>query len=47
MKTDKNSPDDLQLLSDAPAHELFVLTPPVPEGGLPEPLCVIQICLER
>ncbi|KAK5992723.1 RNA cytidine acetyltransferase [Cladobotryum mycophilum] len=23
----KNSPDDLQLMSDAPAHELFVLTP--------------------
>lgn len=43
----KNSPDDLQLMSDAPAHELFVLTPPISEsGGLPEPLCVIQVCFE-
>ncbi|RYP57994.1 hypothetical protein DL769_009168 [Monosporascus sp. CRB-8-3] len=43
----KNSPDDLQLMSDAPAHELFVLTPPVAEGNrLPEPLCVIQVALE-
>ncbi|KAI1467572.1 DUF699-domain-containing protein [Daldinia caldariorum] len=43
----KNSPDDLQLLSDAPAHELFVLTSTtIQENGLPEPLCVIQIALE-
>ncbi|KAH7027767.1 GNAT acetyltransferase 2-domain-containing protein [Microdochium trichocladiopsis] len=43
----KNTPDDLQLMSDAPSHELFVLTPPITEGGrLPEPLCVIQIALE-
>ncbi|KAJ1327817.1 N-acetyltransferase 10 [Microdochium nivale] len=43
----KNTPDDLQLMSDAPSHELFVLTPPIIEGGrLPEPLCVIQIALE-
>lgn len=44
----KNSPDDLQLLSDAPAHELFVLVPPVAEDSarLPEPLCVIQVSLE-
>ena len=43
----KNSPDDLQLMSDAPAHELFVLTPPITEGGgLPEPLCVVQVCFE-
>ncbi|KAH8888874.1 DUF699-domain-containing protein [Thozetella sp. PMI_491] len=42
----KNSPDDLQLLSDAPAHELFVLTGPIPDDGLPEPLCVVQVCLE-
>ncbi|KOS19736.1 UPF0202 protein KRE33 [Escovopsis weberi] len=44
----KNSPDDLQLMSDAPAHELFVLTPPTSEsnGRLPEPLCVIQVALE-
>ncbi len=43
----KNSPDDLQLMSDAPAHELFVLTPPIAEDSrLPEPLCVIQVALE-
>ncbi len=34
-------------MSDAPAHELFVLTPPVTEGNrLPEPLCAIQVALE-
>ncbi|KAI5462131.1 GNAT acetyltransferase 2-domain-containing protein [Mariannaea sp. PMI_226] len=44
----KNSPDDLQLMSDAPAHELFVLVPPIAEDSarLPEPLCVIQVSLE-
>ncbi|KAK2601645.1 N-acetyltransferase 10 [Conoideocrella luteorostrata] len=44
----KNSPDDLQLMSDAPAHELFVLVPPNADatGRLPEPLCVIQVSLE-
>ncbi|KAK3941365.1 nucleolar ATPase [Diplogelasinospora grovesii] len=42
----KNSPNDLQLMSDAPAHELFVLTPPITEDRLPEPLCVIQVSLE-
>jgi len=45
----KNSPNDLQLMSDAPAHHLFVLLPPVDSSKavtLPEPLCVIQICLE-
>ncbi|KAK5088438.1 N-acetyltransferase 10 [Lithohypha guttulata] len=44
----KNSPNDLQLMSDAPAHQLFVLIPPVAEGAtsLPEPLCVIQVALE-
>lgn len=44
----KNSPDDLQLMSDAPAHQLFVLVPPVAEDSqrLPEPLCVIQVALE-
>ncbi|CAK7242110.1 MAG: N-acetyltransferase 10 [Sporothrix thermara] len=44
----KNTPDDLQLMSDAPAHELFVLVPPVSEDSsrLPEPLCVIQVALE-
>lgn len=44
----KNTPDDLQLMSDAPAHELFVLVPPTSDraGKLPEPLCVIQVALE-
>ncbi|CAA0187436.1 putative tRNA(Met) cytidine acetyltransferase [Arabidopsis thaliana] len=44
----KNSPNDLQLLSDAPAHHLFVLLGPVDESKnqLPDILCVIQVCLE-
>lgn len=44
----KNSPNDLQLMSDAPAHQLFVLVPPVEDHSprLPEPLCVIQVALE-
>ncbi|TPX63806.1 hypothetical protein SpCBS45565_g06335 [Spizellomyces sp. 'palustris'] len=45
----KNTPNDLQLMSDAPAHHLFVLLPPVDEARattLPEPLCVVQVCLE-
>ncbi|KAK9165712.1 hypothetical protein Scep_000903 [Stephania cephalantha] len=44
----KNSPNDLQLLGDAPAHHLFVLLGPVDESKnhLPDILCVIQICLE-
>lgn len=45
----KNSPNDLQLMSDAPAHQLFVLLPPInpKDGGrIPDPLCVIQIALE-
>ncbi|KAH9311210.1 hypothetical protein KI387_026245, partial [Taxus chinensis] len=44
----KNSPNDLQLMSDAPAHHLFVLLGPVDEteNRLPDILCVIQVCLE-
>ncbi|KAG5273809.1 hypothetical protein AALO_G00155780 [Alosa alosa] len=44
----KNSPNDLQLLSDAPAHHLFCLLPPVPptQNSLPEVLAVVQVCLE-
>ena len=44
----KNSPNDLQLMSDAPAHQLFVLLPPSEEGAktLPDPLVVIQVALE-
>ncbi|KAJ6601138.1 GNAT acetyltransferase 2-domain-containing protein [Mycena vulgaris] len=44
----KNQPNDLQLLSDAPAHHLFVLLPPIKddEEVLPEPLVVLQVALE-
>ncbi|CAK9320297.1 unnamed protein product [Citrullus colocynthis] len=44
----KNSPNDLQLMADAPAHHLFVLLGPVDEttNQLPDILCVIQVCLE-
>ncbi|XP_076249507.1 RNA cytidine acetyltransferase l(1)G0020 isoform X2 [Calliopsis andreniformis] len=44
----KNSPNDLQMMSDAPAHHLFCLLGPVNSNKktLPEILVVIQICLE-
>ena len=44
----KNQPNDLQLLSDAPAHHLFVLCPPISQNqtSLPMPLVVLQIALE-
>lgn len=54
----KNSPNDLQMLSDAPAHRLFVLLGPrameraaasgSAKGGvvLPDVLCVLQIAFE-
>lgn len=45
----KNSPNDLQLMSDAPAHQLFVLLPPIDpkDGGrIPDPLVVLQVALE-
>lgn len=44
----KNQPNDLQLMSDGPAHHLFVLLPPVKEDQtlLPEPLVVLQVALE-
>ncbi|XP_060695058.1 RNA cytidine acetyltransferase [Hemiscyllium ocellatum] len=44
----KNSPNDLQILSDAPAHHLFCLLPPVQptQNSLPEVLAVIQVALE-
>ncbi|XP_021834012.1 RNA cytidine acetyltransferase 1 [Prunus avium] len=43
----KNSPNDLQLMADAPAHHLFVLLGPVDESKnqLPDILCVIQVCI--
>jgi len=43
----KNSPDDLLLMSDAPAHHLFVLLGPVENPQvIPEILCAVQVCLE-
>lgn len=43
----KNTPNDLQMISDAPAHHLFCLLPPGKKSGtLPEVLCFIQVCLE-
>lgn len=47
----KNSPNDLQMMSDAPAHHLFCLLPPITDkqkakSKIPEILCFIQICLE-
>lgn len=44
----QNSPNDLQMLSDAPAHHLFCLLGPVDasRNALPEVLCVVQVCLE-
>ncbi|CAH8440187.1 unnamed protein product [Schistosoma turkestanicum] len=44
----KNSPNDLQLLSDAPAHHIFCLLAPYdPKSGcVPEILCVLQVSLE-
>ncbi|KDR10713.1 RNA cytidine acetyltransferase [Zootermopsis nevadensis] len=44
----KNSPNDLQMMSDAPAHHLFCLLGPVDpnQKSLPEVLVVIQVCLE-
>ncbi len=42
----KNSPNDLQLLSDAPAHQIFVLLGPIKEGRMPDILVAIQICYE-
>ena len=44
----KNTPNDLQMLSDAPGHHLFCLLGPVDpnSNSLPEVLCVIQVCLE-
>eukprot|EP00596_Hydrurales_sp_CCMP1899_P009732 CAMPEP_0119043946 /NCGR_PEP_ID=MMETSP1177-20130426/27152_1 /TAXON_ID=2985 /ORGANISM="Ochromonas sp, Strain CCMP1899" /LENGTH=1122 /DNA_ID=CAMNT_0007013131 /DNA_START=32 /DNA_END=3400 /DNA_ORIENTATION=- len=53
----KNSPNDLQMLSDAPAHRLFVLlgpqTPSAPSSSgapagpvIPNVLCVLQVAFE-
>ncbi|EDQ88941.1 uncharacterized protein MONBRDRAFT_32524 [Monosiga brevicollis MX1] len=44
----KNTPNDLQMLSDAPAHRIFCLLGPInpKAGALPEILCVVQVALE-
>lgn len=46
----KNTPNDLQLLSDAPAHQVFVLMGPLAEATahnrLPDILCAIQVSFE-
>lgn len=44
----KNTPNDLQLLSDAPSHKVFCLLGPVDADAstLPEILCVVQFALE-
>ena len=41
----KNTPNDLQLMSDAPAHHLFVLLGPVDINAtrLPDVLAVLQV----
>jgi N-acetyltransferase 10 len=44
----KNTPNDLQIMSDAPEHHLFVLLGPIDENTttLPEIYCVIQVAME-
>lgn len=45
----KNTPNDLQMLSDAPAHSLYVLLSPSAEqdaNALPDVLAVVQVALE-
>ncbi|KAH8304725.1 hypothetical protein KR044_007263, partial [Drosophila immigrans] len=43
----KNTPNDLQMMSDAPAHHLFCLLGPVQRMDLlPEILVVVQVALE-
>lgn len=42
----KNTPNDLQMMSDAPAHHLFCLLGPIGANttSLPEVIVVIQVC---
>ncbi|CAG2180852.1 unnamed protein product, partial [Oppiella nova] len=47
----KNTPNDLQMMSDAPQHHLFCLLPPMTDkqrskGKIPDVLCFLQVCLE-
>ena len=41
----QNSPNDLQMLADAPAHHIFVLLEPISSSstGLPAILCAVQV----
>jgi len=45
----QNSPNDLQMLSDAPAHHIFCLLGPChPKSNqLPQILCVIQVLIQH
>ncbi|EGR27233.1 hypothetical protein IMG5_199740 [Ichthyophthirius multifiliis] len=46
----KNSPNDLQEISDSPSNSVFVLMQKIddknPKKGLPDILCAIQVCIE-
>ena len=44
----KNSPNDVQMIADAPQHALFVLLPPVDSelNALPHVIAVIQVAFE-
>jgi len=47
----KNSPNDLQLLSDSPSHLIFVLLGPIKKNSegkaeMPDILCAVQVALE-
>ena len=44
----RNTPNDLLMLADAPAHHIFALLGPVSEGSgaLPDVLAVVQVALE-
>jgi N-acetyltransferase 10 len=48
----RNTPNDLLMLADAPAHHIFVLLGPLPDddGGaataLPAILCAVHVCME-
>ncbi|KAG8346783.1 protein of unknown function (DUF1726) Helicase GNAT acetyltransferase 2 Possible tRNA binding domain [Trypanosoma vivax] len=44
----KNQPNDLQLMSDAPGHHIFVLCSASVDakGGVPDVLCVVHACEE-
>lgn len=46
----KNSPNDLQLLSDSPSHMIFALLGPINRNSdgkveLPDILCAVQLAL--